>query len=73
MFSLEYQAVILAAGRGTRMTEITSSKAKCLLPIGNYPMIWYPMNMLKRVGFQGKEMSFDSYRLRPHRVALAKK
>ena len=64
MFSLEYQAVILAAGRGTRMTEITSSKAKCLLPIGNYPMIWYPMNMLKRVGFQGKEMSFDSYRLR---------
>ena len=54
MFSLEYQAVILAGGRGTRMTEITSSKAKCLLPIGNYPMIWYPLNMLKRIGFQGK-------------------
>lgn len=52
MFSLEYQAVILAGGRGTRMTEITSSKAKCLLPIGNYPMIWYPLNMLKRIGFQ---------------------
>ena len=52
--SLEYQAVILAGGRGTRMTEITSSKAKCLLPIGNYPMIWYSLNMLKRVGFQGK-------------------
>jgi len=51
MFSLEYQAVILAGGRGTRMTEITSSKAKCLLPIGNYPMIWYPLNMLKRIGF----------------------
>ena len=54
MFSLEYQAVILAGGRGTRMTEITSSKAKCLLPIGNHPMIWYPLNMLKRIGFQGK-------------------
>ena len=54
MFSLEYQAVILAGGRGTRMTEITSSKAKCLLPIGNYPMIWYPLNMLKRIGFHGK-------------------
>lgn len=49
---MEYQAVVLAGGRGTRMTELTSSKAKCLLPIGGYPMIWYSLNMLKRIGFK---------------------
>ena len=55
--SLEYQAVVLAGGRGTRMTEITSAKTKCLLPIGNYPMVWYSLNMLKRAGFQGKHIN----------------
>ena len=53
--TLEYQAVVLAGGRGTRMTDITISKPKCLLPIGNYPMVWYSLNMLKRIGFKGKE------------------
>ena len=50
--SLEYQAVVLAGGRGTRMSELTASKPKCLLPIGSYPMIWYSLNMLKRIGFK---------------------
>ena len=50
--ALNYQVVVLAGGEGSRMNKLTSSKPKCLLPIGNYPMIWYPLNMLKSIGFK---------------------
>jgi len=50
---MEFQAVVMAAGRGSRMTELTSCIAKPLLPVGNKPMIWYPVNMLEKAGFQG--------------------
>ncbi|XP_078658675.1 translation initiation factor eIF2B subunit gamma-like isoform X1 [Branchiostoma floridae x Branchiostoma belcheri] len=49
---MEYQAVVMAAGRGSRMTDLTASIPKPLLPIGNRPMIWYPVNMLETAGFQ---------------------
>lgn len=48
---LEFQAVVLAAGSGSRFTDVTANKVKCLLPIGNFPMIWYPLQMLHRAGF----------------------
>nr|XP_006818161.1 PREDICTED: translation initiation factor eIF-2B subunit gamma-like [Saccoglossus kowalevskii] len=49
---MEFQAVILAAGRGSRMLDLTSSTPKALLPIGNKPLIWYPVNLLERAGFE---------------------
>lgn len=56
----EFQAVILAAGTGSRFMDLTSQKAKCLLPIGNHPMIWYPMTMLNKIGFQGNINSIQN-------------
>ena len=50
---MEFQAVVMAAGRGSRMTDLTHDKPKCLLPIGNRPMIWYSLKMLQDAGFQG--------------------
>jgi len=50
---MEFQAVVMAAGRGSRMTELTSCIVKPLLPVGNKPMIWYPVSMLEKAGFQG--------------------
>lgn len=47
----EFQAVVLAGGKGSRMTELTAGKPKCLLPIGNIPMIWYPLKLLEKAGF----------------------
>ncbi|KAJ1532156.1 hypothetical protein ONE63_000780 [Megalurothrips usitatus] len=47
----EFQAVVLAAGKGSRMTEVTAGRPKCLLPIANMPMVWYPLRMLEREGF----------------------
>ncbi|KFB50380.1 AGAP005210-PA-like protein [Anopheles sinensis] len=47
----EFQAVVLAAGKGTRLPEILEGRPKCLLPVGPYPMIWYPLQLLQRHGF----------------------
>lgn len=48
---MEFQAVIMAAGTGSRMREITSGIPKCLLPVGNVPLIMGSLNILKRAGF----------------------
>lgn len=49
----EFQAIVLAAGKGSRMLEFTSGKPKCLLPIGSKPLIWYILNSLQQSGFSG--------------------
>ncbi|XP_065367257.1 translation initiation factor eIF2B subunit gamma [Calliphora vicina] len=52
MVTQEFQAVVLAAGRGTRLPEVLGQTPKCLLPIGPYPLIWYPLNLLQQHNFQ---------------------
>ncbi|XP_028589471.2 translation initiation factor eIF2B subunit gamma [Podarcis muralis] len=49
---MEFQAVVMAVGGGSRMMDLTSSIPKALLPIGNKPLIWYPLNLLEQVGFE---------------------
>ncbi|OWF56358.1 translation initiation factor eIF-2B subunit gamma-like [Mizuhopecten yessoensis] len=50
---MEFQPVIMAAGRGTRMTDLNTAKyPKALLPVGNLPMVIYPVYMLERAGFE---------------------
>ncbi|CAE1261914.1 EIF2B3 [Acanthosepion pharaonis] len=49
---LAFQPVIMAAGTGSRMTDLTASIPKALLTVGNKPMIWYSIHMCQRVGFQ---------------------
>ncbi|XP_046830760.1 translation initiation factor eIF-2B subunit gamma [Vespa crabro] len=48
----EFQAIVLAGGKGSRMTELTAGQPKCLLPIGNKPMIWFSLQLLERSGFK---------------------
>ncbi|KAM9844801.1 translation initiation factor eIF2B subunit gamma [Aulostomus maculatus] len=49
---MELQAVLMAAGGGSRMTDLTYNTPKPMLPVGNKPLIWYPLNLLERVGFE---------------------
>ncbi|XP_030016912.1 translation initiation factor eIF2B subunit gamma [Sphaeramia orbicularis] len=49
---MELQAVLMAAGGGSRMTDLTYNTPKAMLPVGNKPLIWYPLNLLERVGFE---------------------
>ncbi|ELU00952.1 hypothetical protein CAPTEDRAFT_226439 [Capitella teleta] len=48
---MEFQAIIMAAGRGSRMSDLTSCMPKALLPVANRPLVWYPVNMLETSGF----------------------
>lgn len=63
MVPLEFQAVILAAGRGTRLPELTNDRPKCLLPVGPYPLVWYPLMMVQKHGFQGTRNIYISISL----------
>ncbi|XP_062849980.1 translation initiation factor eIF-2B subunit gamma isoform X2 [Trichomycterus rosablanca] len=49
---MELQAVLMAAGGGSRMMDLTYNTPKPLLPVGNKPLIWYPLTLLERAGFE---------------------
>ncbi|GBP04240.1 Translation initiation factor eIF-2B subunit gamma [Eumeta japonica] len=48
----EFQAVVLAAGRGSRFLDVGGYVSKFLLPVGPYPVLWYSLKMLEKWGFQ---------------------
>ncbi len=48
----------MAAGGGSRMTDLTYNTPKPMLPVGNKPLMWYPLNLLERVGFEGESSIF---------------
>lgn len=50
---IEFQVIVLAAGKGSRITELTARKPKCLLPIGNKPMVYYSLKKIEKSGFRG--------------------
>lgn len=49
----ELHPVILAGGTGSRMYPLTEDCPKALLPVGNMPLIWYPIQLLEKNGFEG--------------------
>lgn len=63
---MELQAVLMAAGGGSRMTDLTYNTPKAMLPVGNKPLMWYPLNLLERVGFEGVSSISLQLRLLPH-------
>ena len=50
---MDLHPVLLAGGRGSRMYPLTENVPKALLPVGNQPLIYYPIKMLETNGFKG--------------------
>jgi len=46
------KGVILAGGTGSRLYPLTRVTNKHLLPVGRVPMIYYPINKLRRAGIR---------------------
>lgn len=46
------RGIILAGGKGTRLGELTRVTNKHLLPVGKYPMIYYPLSKLFGAGIK---------------------
>lgn len=46
------KGVILAGGLATRLRPLTAVTNKHLLPVYNKPMIYYPLEMMKRIGMK---------------------
>src|SRR3712207_1747207 len=49
---MKLRGIILAGGKGTRLGELTKVTNKHLLPVGPYPMIYYPLKKLAGAGIQ---------------------
>ena len=47
----EIQAVVLAGGRGTRITDLNGDRPKCLINVAAFPLIFYPLQLLQKYGF----------------------
>ena len=46
------RGIILAGGQGTRLYPLTASTNKHLVPVGNLPMIEYPLSTLRKIGIK---------------------
>ena len=46
------KAIILAAGRGSRLKELTSGKPKCLNKLGGHPLINWQITALRKAGVE---------------------
>jgi glucose-1-phosphate thymidylyltransferase len=44
------KGLIAAGGKATRLAELTRVTNKHLLPVGGWPMVYYPLQLLQRVG-----------------------
>jgi len=44
------RGIVLAGGKGTRLGELTRVTNKHLLPVGPYPMVYFPLKKLAGVG-----------------------
>lgn len=47
---MQLEAVVLAAGAGSRMVELTRGRPKCLLPVGGQSLIWFSITNLRSIG-----------------------
>lgn len=46
------QTIILAGGRGTRLSEETATRPKPMVEVGGYPILWHIMNIYATQGFK---------------------
>ena len=49
---MEFQAIILASGAGSRLFPLNVDQPKELLPICNRPLIYYQLHLLESAGFK---------------------
>ncbi len=46
------KGLICAGGEATRLGELTRATNKHLLPVGSWPMVYYPLQLLERAGIR---------------------
>jgi glucose-1-phosphate thymidylyltransferase len=49
---MSLRGIVLAGGKGTRLGELTKVTNKHLLPVGPFPMVYYPLKKLTGLGIQ---------------------
>jgi len=52
MLTSDIDCVILGAGQGSRMLDLTGGGAKCLLSVAGHPLLYYSLKILEANGFK---------------------
>ena len=54
---MQPKGLICAGGEATRLGELTRVANKHLLPVGSWPMIYYPLQLLQLAGIRTSSSS----------------
>ncbi|RKX52981.1 MAG: glucose-1-phosphate thymidylyltransferase [Thermotoga sp.] len=57
------KAIVLCAGKGTRLRPLTHTSAKHLIPIANKPVLTYSLEAIKRAGIDEIGLIVNSYNI----------
>jgi len=52
MYTCDIDCVVLGAGQGSRMLDLTGGGAKCLIPVAGHPLLYYSLKILEENGFK---------------------
>src|SRR5262245_53113751 len=52
MAAAKVKGLVCAGGEATRLQELTRVTNKHLLPVGRWPMVYYPLQLLQRCGIR---------------------
>src|SRR6185503_8302849 len=55
------KAILLCGGLGTRLGELTTFQNKHIIPIGSYPMLYYPLILFKQLGIKDVRLITSDY------------
>ena len=64
------KAIILCAGRGTRLRPLTFTSAKQLIPVANKPVILYSIEKIRKAGIRDIAMIVNSDNIKDFREVL---
>lgn len=67
---MKYKAIILAAGRGSRLKELTADKPKCLVSLHNKPLLLWQLDAIKGAGISdiGIVLGYKSEKIKPFKL-----
>lgn len=52
MYTCDIDCVVLGAGQGSRMLDLTGGGAKCLISVAGHPLLYYSLKILEENGFK---------------------
>ena len=64
------KAILLCAGKGTRLRPLTDNTPKCLMPINNKPLLDYWLHDLDLAGIDSLPNQYSSFKEKTRKIFI---